>query len=123
LKHDQQRELRPEGARAMLIAWVECQVKREKRAEFVRTAENFVARLRQVSGCVECNLMMDCEVRGLYTLLSKWESPGPLRLFLESNEFRALLGTRILLRDPPRVNVDEVLRRVRVSSRGELRLR
>jgi quinol monooxygenase YgiN len=103
----------------MLVAGVECQDRRDKRAEFVRTAEYFVAKLSHVKGFVECRLMMDCEVRGLYTLLSRWEDATPLRAFLASNEFRALLGTRILLHDPPRVSVDEVLRRIKLSSRGE----
>ena len=104
----------------MLVASVECQVKRDKRSEFVRTAEDLVAKLRHVSGCVECRLMTDCEVRGLYIVLSRWDDLIPLHRFLGSNEFRALLGTRILLHNPPRVSVDEVQRHARLSSRGKL---
>jgi quinol monooxygenase YgiN len=85
-------------------------------------AEIFVEKVRQVSGCVECRLMIDCEVRGLYVLLSRWEDVTPLRIFLGSNEFRALLGTRILLHNPPRVSVDEVQRRIRLSSHGKMLL-
>ena len=106
----------------MLVASVECQVRRDKRTEFVRMAEIFVEKVRHVSGCVECRLMTDCEVRGLYVLLSRWEDVAPLRVFLGSNEFRALLGTRILLHNPPRVSVDEVQRRVRLSGNGKTML-
>jgi len=102
----------------MLVAFVECQVKPDKKSEFVRTAENFAAKLRLLPGCLECRLMADCEVRGLYTILSRWEDGVRLRAFMASNEFRALLGTRILLHDPPRVSVDEVLRRVRLPSQS-----
>ena len=103
----------------MLVASVQFQVKRDKRAEFVRTAENFAATLRQVRGCLECHLLSDCEVRGSYTLVTQWEGPMPLRVFLGSNDFRALLGTRILLHDPPRICVDEVLRRTRLTGHEE----
>jgi quinol monooxygenase YgiN len=106
----------------MLVASVQFQVKRDKRSEFVRTAENFVATLRQARGCVECRLLSDCEVRGSYTLVTQWEGPVPLRAFLGSNDFRALLGTRILLHDPPRICVDEVLRRTRLTGRGDTEL-
>ena len=102
----------------MLVASVQFQVRRDKRSEFVRTAENFVATLRQVPGCMECRLLSDCEVRSSYTLLTQWEGLPPLRDFLGSNDFRALLGTRILLHDPPRILVDEVVRRARLSSRS-----
>ena len=106
----------------MLVASVQFQVRRDKRSEFVRTAENFVATLRHVPGCLECHLLSDCEVRSSYTLLSHWEGPVPLRSFLGSNDFRALLGTRILLHDPPRIAVDEVVRRARLTGRGAFTL-
>jgi hypothetical protein len=43
-------------------------------------------------------------------LTSQWEGRDVLRRFLRSDEFRALLGTRILLREAPQVSIDEVLR-------------
>ena len=106
----------------MVVASLQFKVKREKRAEFVRTAETFVATLRQLPGCLDCHFLADCETRDRYTVLSRWEGSGSLRQFLDSNEFRALLGTRILLHDPPHICLDEVVRCTRLQGRGKSRL-
>lgn len=75
----------------MLSASLQFHVGRDKRAEFVRAAEHFVSTLRQVPGCLECRLLADCEVKGSYTLISQWEGRAPMRRFLESDDFRALV--------------------------------
>ena len=106
----------------MVVASLQFKVKREKRAEFVRAAETFVAILRQLPGCLDCRFLADCEMRERYTVLSRWEGLAPLRQFLDSNEFRALLGTRILLHDPPHICFDEVVRCTRLQGRGRSRL-
>jgi quinol monooxygenase YgiN len=102
----------------MVLASLLFKVRREKRTEFVRAAENFVVTLRQLPGCLDCRFLADCELRGRYTVLSRWEGSAPLRQFLESNDFRALLGTRILLHDPPHIWLDEVVRCTRVQGRA-----
>jgi quinol monooxygenase YgiN len=75
----------------MLSASLQFHVGHDKRAEFVRAAENFVSTLRQVPGCLECRLLADCEVKGSYTVISQWEGRGPMRRFLESDDFRTLV--------------------------------
>jgi quinol monooxygenase YgiN len=102
----------------MIVASFQFQVKRDKRAEFVRAAENFVSTLRQSPGCVDCHLLSDCELRSRFTVQSRWDGRTPLRRFLQSNDFRALLGTRILLHVPPHVCIDEVVRCTRLPGRG-----
>ena len=94
----------------MMLVTLDFHARRDKRVEFLRTAENFVATLRQSQGCLDCRLMADCEVPGSYTLTSQWEGRDALRRFLQSDDFRALLGTKILLREGPQVSIDEVLR-------------
>ena len=106
----------------MIVASLQFQVRREKRSEFLRAAENFVSTLRQSPGCVECRLLVDCESRDRYTVSSRWDETSQLRLFLDSNEFRALLGTRILLHGPPNISIDEVVRCTRLPGRGPFRL-
>ena len=94
----------------MMLVSLEFHARRDKRGEFLRTAENFVATLRQSQGCLDCRLLADCEVHGAYTLTSQWEGREAVRRFLQSDDFRALLGTKILLREAPQVSIDEVLR-------------
>jgi quinol monooxygenase YgiN len=106
----------------MVVASLQFRVKHEKRGEFVRAAETFVATLRQVSGCLDCRLLSDCEARDVFTVKTEWEAAPPLRLFLDSNEFRAMLGTRILLHHPPGLCIDEVLRRTTLTGRGRAKL-
>ena len=77
----------------MMLVSLDFHARRDKRVEFLRTAENFVATLRQSQGCLDCRLIAD------------W---GGEEYF--DREFRALLGTKILLREGPQVSIDEVLR-------------
>ncbi len=107
----------PRAMAAMVQASIFFHVRRDKRSEFLRAAETFVALLRQSGGCLDCHLLTDCEERDSYMVLSQWDARASLRVYLGSNDFRALLGTRILLRDPPRVCIDEVTRRTRLNSR------
>ena len=99
----------------VLLASVDFHVRREKRLEFTRAAETFIATLRRAAGCIECRLLSDCEARGSYVVFSQWQSADALNVFLQSSDFRALLGTRILLRDHPRIQIDEVARRTRLE--------
>lgn len=113
-------ELSPFDGRTaqMIVASFHFQVKQEKRAEFVHAAEKFVVTLRQSPGCLESQLLSNCEFRSRYTVLSRWEGRAPLERFLQSNDFRALLGTRILLHDPPHIVIDEVIRYTALPGRG-----
>ena len=106
----------------MIVASLQFQVKRDKRAEFLRAAENFVGTLRQSPGCTECRMLSDVNSRDVYLVISRWENVAQLRQFLDSNDFRAMLGTRILLHVPPHISIDEVVRCAHLSGRGPLRL-
>jgi quinol monooxygenase YgiN len=102
----------------MIVASFHFEVKREKRTEFVHAAEKFVSTLRQSPGCLESQLLSNCEFRSRYTVMSRWEGRTALQRFLQSNDFRALLGTRILLHDPPHICIDEVIRYTQLPGRG-----
>jgi quinol monooxygenase YgiN len=97
----------------MLIASLACEIHPEKRQEFVSAATGMLERLRHRRGCLGCRLMLDCENPNSVTLFSEWDQQDFLEDYLESGEFQLLEGARFLLRDGPRLAVDEVISRGR----------
>jgi quinol monooxygenase YgiN len=97
----------------MLIASLVCEVRSEKHREFVSAATQLLERLRRQRGCLGCRLMFDCENPLVVTLFSEWDNADYLDAYLESGEFHILEGARFLLRDGPRLSVDEVISRGR----------
>ena len=97
----------------MLIASLICEVHPEKQREFVSAATRLLDRLRRQRGCLGCRLMFDCENPNVVALISEWDQPDFLEEYLESGEFHILEGARFLLRDGPRLSVDEVISRGR----------
>ena len=97
----------------MLIASLVCEVRSEKHREFVGAATQLLERLRRQRGCLGCRLMVDYENPNVMTLFSEWDSADFLDDYLESGEFKILEGARFLLRDGPRLSVDEVISRGR----------
>ena len=97
----------------MLIASLECEAHPDKHREFMSAATRLVERLRQQRGCLGCRLLCDCENPHSVTLVSEWDQEGFLDRYLKSDEFQLLEGARFLLRDGPRLSVDEVISRGR----------
>lgn len=95
----------------MLIASLSFDVRPEKRGEFVSAVNHMMQTLRGSDGCLGCRLVSDCENDKLFSLISEWDNRAFLDRYLASTEFRILEGTRFLLRDGPRLSIDEVVSR------------
>ena len=99
----------------------------EKRRELKQTLLSMVTRIRQMAGCEEAEGYRDLKNENRFFVLSRWELREKLDAYLRSNNFSALLGTRILLSEPPSVSIDALSRRdgmeaiakVRSGSQGD----
>ena len=97
----------------MLIAALSFDVLAEKRREFTSTALHVLQTIRWSAGCLGCRLVSDCEAPNVFSLICEWDNRLYLDRYLASAEFQILEGTRFLLRDGPRLSIDEVVSRGR----------
>ena len=95
----------------MHVAHIGLIVKSAKRAEFFRTVERLLERMRRLPGCVSCRLSVDYADSDSYVLTSDWENGSAFAAFTTSQLAHVLFGMRGLLEAAPRLTVDEVERR------------
>jgi quinol monooxygenase YgiN len=98
----------------VLIASLSFEVRPETRTEFVSAVNHMMQTLRWSDGCLGCRFVSDCENENLFSLISEWDNRTFLDRHLGSTEFKILEGTRFLLRDGPRLSIDEVVSRGRL---------
>jgi quinol monooxygenase YgiN len=102
----------------MLLASVHFRAQAHKRAEILSAVDELLGRMRQWPGCGGCRLMVDTEDPNSFTIASEWQSSRAANAFVDSREFQAFRGIRILLREEPVMVLDEVQSRVTRLIRG-----
>ena len=95
----------------MIQLKVEMDVRPEKLRELAQTLMSLVADVRGESGCRKAGLHRDVEDEQRYYLIAEWEGREQLNAYLQSDRCSALLGTKILLKMPPKITVDAVISR------------
>ena len=74
--------------------------------------------MRRASGCGRCRLLVDTENPNHFMLFSEWQSIDHADTFFNSRDFQIFKGIRILLREEPVIEMDEVRGRVTRLIRG-----
>jgi quinol monooxygenase YgiN len=100
-----------EGRVAVIELKVEMDVRPEKLRELEQTLLLFAADMRGEPGCQQADLHREVQDEHRYCLIAGWENREHLDAYLQSERCGALLGTKILLKAPPKITVDEVVRR------------
>jgi quinol monooxygenase YgiN len=93
---------------SMVLASVTFRVQPHKRAEVLSAIDETVERMRHTLSCARCRLLVDTEDPNLFTLASEWAAARDADAFFESREFQVFRGIRMLLREEPVVQMDEV---------------
>ena len=101
----------------MFISSLACRVRPEKEEEFLASIDDLMERTRWLSGCFGYRLLADLGEGHAVTLVIEWADRNGFDRFLRSNEYRIMLGMRILMEDEPRFTVDEVITRARIPTR------
>jgi quinol monooxygenase YgiN len=79
----------------------------DKRRELEQVIRSMVSRIRQRAGCNEISWYQDME-NDRYCIFSAWQDRESLENYLQSDQFSALLGTKILLKSPHSTQIYDV---------------
>ena len=96
----------------MLLAWISFRAQPHKRSEILSAVDATIERLQRASGCMKARLLVDSEDPNAFSLVSEWLTLADADAFFDSREFQIFRGIRMLLRDEPRIILDDVQTRV-----------
>lgn len=80
----------------------------EKQLEVMQTLLSMIEPTEMESGCLSYAGFRDIEDKNLFNLLGEWETREDLDRHIQSAMFGVLLGTKSLLREPPRVEIHTI---------------
>jgi quinol monooxygenase YgiN len=105
----------------MLVVSVLLRIRAEKRSEFLGAIDSLLPRMRWLPGCLGCRLVAEYDAVDTWSIVCEWDGRHTFDRFLRSRELDILQGMRMLLRDDPRVTVDDVVTRAHSTLRQMLR--
>ena len=94
----------------MVLVQITMNVLPEKQLEFVQTILSMIEPTRRETGCLGYRVFCNIENQSIYSLQEEWETREDLDHHIGSPRFAVLLGTKILLRDPPTIEIHTVNR-------------
>jgi quinol monooxygenase YgiN len=101
----------------VFICSLDCRIRPDKEDEFLGSIDDLMERTRWLRGCFGCRLMADLGEGHALTLVTEWADRDSFHRFLRSDEYRIMLGMRILMEGEPRFTVDEVITRALIPTR------
>lgn len=84
----------------MILTTIEMTVLPPKRQEFMQTIHALIKSIRKEKGCMKCSAFQDIEDENTYRVVHGWETEQDLDLYLRSDLFEVLLGTKYFLSRP-----------------------
>ena len=94
----------------MVIVRITMNVLPEKQLELTQTLLSMIEPVGGEVGCRSCAVYSDLEDKNYFSLLEEWETREDLEHHLKSSRFGILLGSKILLSEPLRIQIDSVSR-------------
>ena len=91
----------------MIILNISMEALADKRRELEQVIRSMIPRIRQRVGCNELSWFQDLE-QDISRLFSVWQNRESLESYLQSDQFSALLGTKILLKVPHSIQIYHV---------------
>jgi len=95
----------------MIILRIALDASPAKLMELKQALSSMISDIRHETSCFKVNAYLDLEDENRVLVLSHWESREELDIYLQSDKFSALLGTRILLRSALLAFIDKVATR------------
>ena len=81
-----------------------------RREEFLSIVRSTVGPARVMKGCIGCHLSTEVGEEDLITIQTQWESQADLDDYLRSQRFSEILVAMDLLKEPPEIRFDKILR-------------
>ena len=94
----------------MIIVRITMNVLPEKQLEFTQTLLSMIEPTEKEAGCLNYAVFCDIEDKNRFNLLEEWETRKDLDHHIRSHRFGILLGTRTLLSEPPKIQINTVTR-------------
>ena len=80
----------------------------EKQLEVTQTLLSMVEPTGKEPGCRSYAVFCDIEDKNLFSLLEEWETREDLNHHIRSHRFGVLLGSKTLLCEPPKIQINTV---------------
>ena len=92
----------------MIFVRITMNVLPEKQKELVQTLLSMIEPTGKEAGCVSCAVFCNIEDKNRFVLLEEWETREDLEHYIKSHRFGVLLGSKTLLCEPPKIQIDTV---------------
>ena len=92
----------------MIFVRITMNVLPEKQLEVTQTLHSLIEPTGKEAGCLSYAVFYDIEDKNRFSVLEEWESREDLDHHIRSHRFGVLLGTKALLREPPKIQIHTV---------------
>ena len=92
----------------MIIVRITMNALLEKRTEVMQTLLSMIEPTENERGCLSFHAFRDLEDNNGFDLIAEWETREDLDHYIRSDRFSALLGTKSLLYELPRIEIHTV---------------
>jgi quinol monooxygenase YgiN len=92
----------------MIVVRITMNVLPEKQKELVQTLLSMIEPTGKEAGCLSYEVFCDIEDKNCFVLLEEWETRGDLENHIRSHRFGVMLGSKPLLCEPPKIQINTV---------------
>ena len=92
----------------MIIVRITMDVIPEKHLELTQTLLSMIEPAEKEAGCLSYAVFCDIEDKNRFSLLEEWKTREDLDRHIKSNRFGVLLGSKSLLCEPPKIQINTV---------------
>jgi quinol monooxygenase YgiN len=91
----------------MIKMKMELMVMRNREVQFLEAARSVLNQIRIEKGCLECRLSIDAANKHKITLVQHWRNEAAFAKHIRGRNFRVLLVSMDLLKEPPRITTEQ----------------
>ena len=92
----------------MIVVRITMNVLPQKRLEVLQTLLSMIGPMGNEAGCLSYAAYCDIEDKNCFSLVQEWKTHEELNHYLTSNRFGVLLGTKALLCEPIKIQIQTV---------------
>ena len=89
----------------MILVRITMNVRPEKQLEFTQTLLSMIEPTGKETGCLGYGIFCDIEDHNRFSVMEEWETREYLDVHMRSPRFGVLLGSKILLCEPPTFSI------------------
>jgi quinol monooxygenase YgiN len=94
----------------MIVVRIGMNVLPEKQKELMQTLISMIEPTGKEAGCLSYDVFCGIEDKNRFVVLEEWETREDMKRHIRSHRFGVLLGSKTLLCEPPKIQIDTVSR-------------